>query len=62
MVAEENILIAEEIFFSHHETTWLDNCPSEFKHVFFMRYVDDTFLLFGQHSHIKSLFEYLNLY
>ena len=48
------------IFLSHHETTWLDNYPSEFKPVLYIRYVD-TFLLSRQHSHIKLFFDYLNL-
>ena len=34
------------IFLSHHEKIWLDNCPSEFKPFFYRRYVDDSFILF----------------
>ena len=48
------------ISFNHHEITWLDNDPSEFKPVLYMRYVDDTFLLFRQHYHIKLFFDNLN--
>ena len=32
-------------FLSHYERTWLDDCPVEFKPVFYKRYVDDVFVL-----------------
>ena len=48
------------IFHSHHETTWLDNCPSEFKPVLYKRYVDDIFLLFRQHFHVRLFFYYVD--
>jgi hypothetical protein len=34
------------ISLTFHETTWLNNCPTKFKHLLYCRYVDDTFLLF----------------
>ena len=38
----------------------MEECPVAFKPVFYRRYVDDTFLLFRDHSHIKLFFDYLN--
>ena len=34
------------IYFSCYEIKWLEQCPSEFKPVFYRRYVDDIFVLF----------------
>ena len=49
-----------DIFMGFHEQVWLNNCPSEFKPVFYRRYVDDTFLLFRFPSHIQLFLTYLN--
>ena len=40
------------IFLSHHETIWLDNYPPSFSPLLYRRYVDDTFLIFKNQSHI----------
>ena len=40
------------IFLSHHEKQWLQNCPSDFKPTLYRRYIDDTFLLFRDPTHI----------
>ena len=40
------------LFLCHHETNWLNNCPLHFKPKLYRRYVDDTFLLFSDPSHI----------
>ena len=48
------------IFLCHHETKWLNDCPLEFKPVFYRRYIDDTFLLFKSASHIPKYLQYLN--
>ena len=48
------------IFLCHHEEQWLQNCPSDFKPVFYRRYIDDTFLLFKDPSHIKKFHTYIN--
>ena len=42
------------------ETKWLDDCPNIFKPVYYRRYVDDTFLLFTDESHVAKFQEYLN--
>ena len=48
------------IFMSYYEKIWLSNCPSEFKPVLYKRYVDDTFLLFKEDSHVSKFLDYLN--
>ena len=48
------------IFLCHHETKWLDECPTHFKPLLYKRYVDDTFLIFKERQHIESFFNYLN--
>ena len=35
--------ILTNIFLSHHEENWLNNCPTEFKPSFYISYVDDIF-------------------
>ena len=48
------------LFLCHNETKWLTNCPSEFKPALYRRYIDDTFLLFKDASHIDKFLNYLN--
>jgi len=48
------------IFMCHHEETWIQDGPPEFKPVFHQRYIDDTFLLFKEKSHAWLFFSYLN--
>ena len=48
------------IFMSYHEKKWLEDCPTDFKPIFYRRYVDDTFLLFNDVSHIQKFHSYLN--
>ena len=48
------------LFLSHHELNWLQNCPNHFKPKFYRRYVDDTFILFSDASHVPLFLEYLN--
>ena len=48
------------IFMCFHEKEWLNDCPEEFKPVFYRRYVDDTFMLFKDKSHVSPFFDYLN--
>ena len=47
-------------FLCYHEKIWLQNCPSEFKHVIYRRYVNDAFLLFHSKHHVKKSQKYLN--
>ena len=47
-------------FLCFHESVWLANCPSQFKPVFYKRYLDDTFILFKHASHAPLFLNYLN--
>ena len=49
-------------FLSYYEKNWLNNCPQEFKPVFYRRYVDDIFLLFKSNDHLKYFQDFLNSY
>ena len=48
------------VFMCHMEKKWLQDCPMDFKPVLYRRYVDDTFLLFNDFSHINLFLEFLN--
>ena len=48
-------------FLCHHEVTWLNDCPDQFKPLLYRRYVDDCFLLFKQPDHVDKFLDYLNL-
>ena len=48
------------IFMCHHEKNWLQNCPLNFKPLFYKRYIDDTFLLFTNEQHAHMFLQYLN--
>ena len=48
-------------FLCHYEKIWIDNCPPQFKPIFYRRYIDDTFLLFKERSHLQEFLSYMNL-
>ena len=48
------------IFMCFHETKWLSDCPTEYRHIFYKRYIDDTFLLFRNETHAPMFLNYLN--
>ena len=48
------------IFMCHHEKNWLQNCPLNFKPLFYKRYIDDNFLLFTNEQHAHLFLQYLN--
>ena len=48
------------LFMCFNEDSWLQKCPSDFRPVFYRRYVDDTFVLFKHKSHAPRFLEYLN--
>ena len=48
------------IFLCHWEVIWLENCPQQFRPLYYRRYVDDTFLLFSSESHVKKFLRYMN--
>ena len=47
-------------FLAHHESTWLNECPVNFKPLVYRRYVDDTFLIFRCADHIPKFLDYVN--
>ena len=47
-------------FLAHYEQVWLDECPDEFKPVYYKRYVDNIFVLFRSPHHLEKFNEYLN--
>ena len=49
-----------DAFLGHYEQIWLNDCPNEFKPVYFKRYVDNIFVLFQSPHHVEKFNEYLN--
>lgn len=47
-------------FLCYYEKVWLDECPNNFKPLIYKRYVDDTFLLFEDPSHVDQFLDFLN--
>ena len=39
-------------FLAHDEQIWLSDCPDEFKPVYYKRYMDNIFVLFGSRHHL----------
>lgn len=48
------------IFMCYNEQQWLNDCPQHFKPFLYKRYVDDTFLLFHDRSHVNLFLDYMN--
>ena len=48
------------VFLCFHEQIWLNECPDEFKPVYYRRYVDDIFVLFRSPVHLEKFKNYLN--
>ena len=44
-----------------YDVKWLEQCPKEFKRVFYRRYVDDIFLLFESAQHLSKFCDYFNI-
>ena len=47
-------------FLCFHEQIWLNDCPEDFKPVYYRRYVDDIFALFRSPDHLEKFIKYLN--
>ena len=47
-------------FLCFHEQIWLNDCPEDFKPVYYRRYVDDIFALFRSPDHLEKFTSYLN--
>ena len=43
-----------------YEKEWLEQCPEEFKPVYYRRYVDDIFVLFRSQDHLIKFCDYFN--
>ena len=48
------------VFLSFHEKKWLEECPEDFKPLFYRRYVDDAFVVFRESEHVQQFLTYLN--
>ena len=48
------------LFLSHHEEMWLNECPPEFKPQFYRRYIDDCFVIFKCKTHLPKFLKYIN--
>ena len=53
--------VLANIFLNFHEIDWLRNCPNDIKPVLYRRFMDDTFLLFREESHVQPFLSYLNV-
>ena len=47
-------------FLCFHEQIWLNDCPEDFKPVYYQRYVDNIFALFRSPDHLEKFTNYLN--
>ena len=47
-------------FLCYYENIWLSECPLAFKPLYYRRYVDDTFVIFKEQSHVTQFLDYLN--
>ena len=48
------------VFLLFYEWKWLEQCSSEFKPIFYRRYVDDIFVLFESVVHLSKSYAYFN--
>ena len=57
----KRVLIArDKLPFMFYEQIWLNDCPEDFKPVYYRRYVDDIFALFCSPDHLEKFTNYLN--
>ena len=52
--------IMANVSLSFYELKWLEQCPSEFKPVFYRRCADDIFVLFESAKHLPKFHAHLN--
>ena len=53
-------LTLNDAFLVYFEKNWLQNCPSDFKPLYYRRYTDDIFLLFTSPDHLEAFRNFLN--
>ena len=49
------------VFLCHFEEQWMSDCPTDYKHISYRRYVEDTLLLFSSELHVTKLLNYIRL-
>ena len=49
-------VISEEARWGNHLSNWINNCPGDFKPLYYKRYVDDTFAIFRNRQQAESFF------
>ena len=47
-------------FLSFYEKKWLEQCPEEFKPVYYRRYLDDIYVLLRPRDYFIKFMDYLN--
>ena len=47
-------------FLYFHEQIWFNDCPEDFKPVYYRRYVDNIFVLFRSLDHLEKFTNHLN--
>ena len=52
--------IIANFLLSFYESKWLEQCPREFKPVFYRKYVLDVFVLFESAEHFSKFHAFLN--
>ena len=48
------------VFLGFHENNWLESCPTQFRPLYYRRYIDDVLVLFKDKTHVKKFLRYLN--
>ena len=54
------VLLWQNAFLCFHEQIWLNECPDEFKPVYYRRYVDDICVLFRSPDYLQKFKNYIN--
>ena len=49
-----------DVIMCYFGNIWLENCPPQFKHVMYRKYVGDAFLVFRSVDHVEKFKIYLN--
>ena len=52
--------ILANIFLSINKTEWRNQCPTSLRHIFYKRYVDDTFAVFTDRAQVHGFLDNLN--
>ena len=44
----------------YYKYKWLENCPLQFRPMYYHRYFDDSFFIFESRDHVKKFLKYIN--